>query len=75
MTDLHKILHDDAEHVSRVSSVPAIKNFIVKIQDGRQPLERPLLHHHRILQFLDFQDGGRLPSRNFENEIFLQPCT
>jgi len=32
-------------------------------------LERPVLHHHEIMHFVDFQDGGCLSSWNFEIEI------
>jgi len=36
--------------------------------------ERPILHHHEILQFVDFQDGGCPSSWNFEifNSQLLQ---
>jgi len=33
-------------------------------------LERHVLHHHEILQFFDFQDGGGPPSWKFKIEIF-----
>ena len=33
-------------------------------------LETRVLHHHEILQFVDFQDGGSPSSWNFEFEIF-----
>jgi len=33
-------------------------------------LERPFLHNHEILQFVDFQDNGCPSSSNFEIEIF-----
>jgi len=32
--------------------------------------ERPVLYHHQILQFFDFQDGGCSPSWSFKIEIF-----
>jgi len=35
MTDLHKIWHDNAEHVS---SAPPIKKFCLKTPDGRRPI-------------------------------------
>ena len=63
------IRHDDAEHVS---SAPPITKFYFKnprwLTDDA--LERPVLHHHEILQFVDFQDGGCSSSWNFEIEIF-----
>jgi len=34
-------------------------------------LERPVLHHHEILQFVDFRHSGSLPSWNFEIEILV----
>jgi len=71
MTHLHKIWQDDAERLSQVHC--PLKTFILKIQDGRWP-ERPILHHHEILQFVDFQDGGCPSSWNFEifNSQLLQ---
>ena len=56
---------DDAEHLL---TAPPIKNFSLKIQDGGRPitLERPVLRHHEIFHFVDFQDGGCPSSWNFE---------
>jgi len=56
----------------RVSSAPRIKknNFKNPRWQTADALERPVLHHHEILQFLDFQDGGCPSSWNFEIEIF-----
>jgi len=34
-------------------------------------LERPVLHHHEVRQFVDFQDGGCPSPWNFEIEIFI----
>ena len=55
-TDRHKIFHDDAK---RVSSAPPIK---IHFNNPRwwtaDTLERPILYHHEILQFVHFQDGG-----------------
>jgi len=48
-----------------------LKHLILKIQDSRQAIcLTPFLHHHAILQFVDFQDDSCLPSLNFEIEIF-----
>jgi len=33
-------------------------------------LRDPVLHHHEILQFVSFQDGGCPSPWNFEIEIF-----
>jgi len=56
---------DDAEHLL---TAPPIKNFSLKIQDGGRQitLERPVLRHHEIFHFVDFQDGGCPSSWNFE---------
>jgi len=65
MTDLHKIRHDEAKCVSQVCR--PLKHLILKIQDSRQAIcLTPFLHHHVILQFVDFQDDSCLPSLNFE---------
>jgi len=67
---LYKIWHDDAERVSRVHR--PLKHLVLKIQDGGRTtntLERPVLYHHEILQFVDFQHGGCPPFWNFEIEI------
>ena len=49
-----------------------IKDFHFKNPRWRtaDTLERPVLHHREILQFVDFQDGGCPSSWNFETEIF-----
>jgi len=51
---MHKIWHDDAECVS---SMPPIKKFHFKNRKWRTPdtLERPVVHHHEILQFLNLK--------------------
>ena len=55
-----------------VSSAPLIEKLIFKskMADGRT-LERPVLHHHEILQFVNFFDGGCPPPLNFEIETFI----
>jgi len=57
MTDLHKIWHIDAESVSQVHQV--IIFFVNPRWRTTGVLERLILHHHhQILCFNDFQDGG-----------------
>jgi len=53
--NLHKIWHDDAECVS---SVQPTKNFFQKSKMDNETLERPVLYHHEILQFVNVQDGS-----------------
>ena len=63
-TDLHKIWHDDAEHLSRAR---AVKN-----QNPRWPtadtFERPVLHHYEMSHFCQY--GCCPPSWIFEMRIF-----
>ena len=56
MTDLHKIWHDDAERVSQLSSLPAVKNLIFKNPRWwtTDTLERPVVHHN-ISRFFDLK--------------------
>ena len=63
------IWHDDAEHMS-LKCIP-VKNFNFKNPKWwtTDTLEWPVLQHHEILQFFDFQDGGCPPSWIFEIEI------
>jgi len=66
-TDIHKIWHDNACLKCAAHQKNNFKNPRWQTADA---LERPVLHHHEILQFLDFQDGGCPSSWNFEVEIF-----
>ena len=55
-----------------LSHTPPVEKFNFqkfKTADGWYTWRR-VLHHHDILQFLDFQDGGSPPSWSFEIEIF-----
>ena len=69
MIYLHDILHDEAECLS---SVPVVKHFSRKNPRWRTAytIERPVLQHHEISWFFDFQDGGCPPSCIFGIEIF-----
>jgi len=69
MVYLHKIWQDNVSK-SCLSSALHIKNFILKINKTADIPERPVLHHHEVLQFFDFQDGSSLPSWNFEIKNF-----
>ena len=55
-----------------VSSAKPIKNFILKIQNGRQPicLRDPFCIIMKYCKFVDFQAGSCPSSWNFKIEIF-----
>jgi len=52
--------------MQNVSSVQPTKNFFQKSKMDDETLERPVLYHHEILQFVNVQDGSCLSSWNFE---------